>query len=204
MTEKRIAIYARVSTKRQDCENQLHKLDKYMQRACLQDAVVGRYTDHAVSGRKQGRPGLKALQDAVTRREVNTVLVVGLDRLARNLRHMVNLLHEWSELGVQVVSLREAIDTSTPMGRAMIQLSGIFAEMEAELTRERVIAGLELARSRGKHPGQRPLPNRKKHAMYEMILDGTPEAEICVRLDVGKGSVYRMRRKMREDGVLAA
>ena len=149
---------------------------------------------------RQGRPGLRQLEDAVARREVNTVVVVALDRLGRSLQHLTALMAEWNALGVQLVSLREAVDTDTPTGRAVMQMSGIFAELESSWISERVKAGMRRAQRDGKKLGNRPLPRHKLVALEGLIRKGEPTAVICQRLHISPSSVTRTRRRMRDAG----
>lgn len=200
---KRVAFYTRVSTSEQTTENQELQLRSWAERAGLHEAVVGTFTDEGISGRHEGRPGLSALRHAIARREVNTVVVAALDRLGRSLAHLTALLAEWSALGVQLVSLREAVDTSTPTGRALMQMAGVFAELEAEFIRERTRAGLARARARGKKLG-RPRVNRaRRAAAKELLLKRKPVALVAARMDLGLTTVYRIRDELVQDGALA-
>lgn len=147
----RAALYTRVSTRAQ-----ADKHGTAYQREALQkmaDArgwdVLGVYADEGVSGRRASRPKLDALMLDARRREVDVVAVWRFDRFARSLSHLVTALNEFKALGVQFVSHQEGIDTSTPIGVAMFQIAGAFAELEASLARERVQAGVDAARERG-------------------------------------------------------
>jgi len=146
-----LAIYARVSTADQDAEVQLHELRRYAERRGL-PAVE--YVDGGVSGRRRSRPALDRLTAACRRREHAAVVVVALDRVARSLAHLAQLVEELAALDVEVVSLRESIDSSTAMGRAMLNVAGTFAQLEADLIRERTVAGLRAARRRGARLGR--------------------------------------------------
>jgi DNA invertase Pin-like site-specific DNA recombinase len=145
------ALYTRVSTR-----SQAEKHGTAYQREALERMVVARgwsvqgiYADEGVSGRLARRPGLDALMVAARRREVDVVAVWRFDRFARSLSHLVNALQEFQALGVQFVSHQEGLDTSTPIGMAMFQIAGAMAELEANLARERVQAGVDAARARG-------------------------------------------------------
>ncbi len=121
-----IAVYVRVSTEDQHPEAQLGPLREYVAR---RDGKAIEYVDKAVSGRKDSRPALDRLLAACRRREHDTVVVVRLDRLARSLVHMARLGEELGALGVELVSLTEGIDTSTPTGRALFGMCGVFAQL---------------------------------------------------------------------------
>src|SRR5689334_18592109 len=122
----RVAFYVRVSTNDQSPENQLRALREHAERAGWQ--VAGEFVDHAVSGTRDRRRGLDALLAEARRRRFDMVAVAALDRLGRNLRHLVVLLDELQHLGIGLVSLREALDLTSPIGRAMFALVGVLAE----------------------------------------------------------------------------
>src|SRR5689334_12386432 len=124
----RVALYARVSTGDQTAENQLRALREYADRAGWD--IIAEFTDHAVSGTREKRPGLDALMAEARRRKFDLIAVAALDRLGRNLRHLVTLLDELQHLGVGLVSLREALDLTSPIGRAMFGIVGVLAEVE--------------------------------------------------------------------------
>src|SRR4051794_8930732 len=154
MKSKRIAIYARVSTKNkdQDPETQLMPLRDYAKaRHCV---VAEEYVDVGISGSKERRPSLDRLMADARRRKFDAVIVARFDRFARSVKHLVTALEEFNHLGVDFVSLNESIDTSTPMGKTVFVILGAVAELERNLIRERVIAGVTRARSQGKHLGR--------------------------------------------------
>ena len=151
----RTALYLRVSTPDQKPDLQYDGLRAYAERAGLQ--IVGDYCDHAVSGRRMGRPQLNALMASVRDREVDCVLVWKFDRFARSARHLLTALEEFDHLGVRFISVQDQIDTASPMGRAMFTIVGAMAELESSLISERVSAGMKAAAARGKHLGRPPL-----------------------------------------------
>jgi DNA invertase Pin-like site-specific DNA recombinase len=147
----RCALYARVSTNDQTCENQLRELRLYVQ-ARGWSAVE--YIDQGVSGAKDRRPALDQLAADVRRHKVQSVVCWRLDRLGRNLRHLVLLLDEWQTRGVAFVTLGEGIDTSTPAGRLVAGVLASIAEFERARMQERIHAGLARARAQGKRLGR--------------------------------------------------
>jgi DNA invertase Pin-like site-specific DNA recombinase len=156
---RRVAIYARVSTLDQTAENQLLELRRYVE-ARGWSAVE--YVDHGVSGAKDRRPALDELTAAVRRHQVDAVVCWRLDRLGRNLRHLVLLLDDWQARGVAFVTLGEGIDTSTPAGRLVAGVLGAIAEFERARLQERIHAGLARARAQGRRVGRprvTPLPS---------------------------------------------
>ena len=154
----RTALYLRVSTADQKPDLQFDGLRGYADRAGL--VIVNEYLDIAVSGRKQGRPQLDALMKAARNREFACVLVWKFDRFARSTKHLLAALEEFDHLGIRFVSVQDQIDTSSPMGKAMFTLVGAMAELESSLISERVSAGMEAARARGKHLGRPQTPKR--------------------------------------------
>jgi putative DNA-invertase from lambdoid prophage Rac len=159
MKSEKVAIYARVSTadKGQDPELQLKDLRQYANARGWK--VFSEYVDIGESGAKDRRPQLDRLMEDARKRRIDGILVWKLDRFGRSLKSLVTTLEELRGLGVQFVSYTENLDFSTPAGRAMANLIGVFAEFERDLIRERVKAGIQNARSKGKRLGRRPKIN---------------------------------------------
>jgi len=153
MKSEKVGIYARVSTadKGQDPELQLRDLREYANARGWK--VFGEYADIGESGSKDKRPQLDRLMDDARKRRIDGILVWKLDRFGRSLKSLVNTLEELRSLGIQFVSYTENLDFSTPAGRAMANLIGVFAESERDLIRERVVAGLANAEAKGKRLG---------------------------------------------------
>ncbi len=145
----RVALYARVSTNGQTVENQLRELQAVAKRHGWK--VVATYTDNAVSGSKarNERPGFADLHKAVAQRQVDLVAAWSVDRLGRSLQHLVAFLGEMHAKGVDLYLHQQGIDTSTPAGKAMFHIMGVFAEFERAMIQERVKAGLARAKSNG-------------------------------------------------------
>lgn len=153
----RAAIYARVSTFDQEPENQLVELRRY---AAARGWDVKEHVDHGISGAKERRPALDALLADAKRRRFDVLVVWRLDRLGRNLRHLIVLLEELQALGIAFVSLGEGIDATTPAGKLQMHILGAIAEFEKARIAERVKAGLQRARAQGKRLGRpRKLPS---------------------------------------------
>jgi DNA invertase Pin-like site-specific DNA recombinase len=154
----RAALYARCSTydKGQDLELQLTPLREYCERRVF--AIAGEYVDNGISGTKDRRPQLDRLLNAARKRQVDIILVWKLDRFGRSLKQLVTVLDELSGLGVGFISYQDNLDLTTPQGRLMFHIIGAMAEFERELIRERVKAGLENARRKGKRLGRKPVP----------------------------------------------
>jgi len=153
---KRAAIYVRVSTVEQETDLQETELEEYAERRGWSYTL---YRDHGQSGAKSNRPALTALMNDLRRRKIDVVVVWALDRLARSLKQLLGIAEECRSLGVDLVSLKQNVDTTLPAGRLTFQVLGAVAEFEREMLRERVKAGMAQARRVGKHIG-RPV-NRK-------------------------------------------
>jgi len=147
----RAALYARVSTFDQEPENQLAELRRY---AAARDWTAVEFVDRGISGAKDRRPALDAMLQAARRRKVDVIVCWRLDRLGRNLRHLVVLLEELQAIGISFVSLGEGIDCSHPAGKLQMHILAALAEFERARCRERVLAGLQRARAQGKHLGR--------------------------------------------------
>jgi DNA invertase Pin-like site-specific DNA recombinase len=155
---KRAVIYARVSTANQDTDNQLLSLREAAQRHGWK--VVAEYIDHGISGAKgpDRRPQFAELLKAANRRDFDVIMTWSVDRLGRSLQHLVDFLGEIHAKGIDLYLHQQGIDTTTPAGKAMFQMAGVFAEFERSMIQERVKAGLERARNQGKRLGRPPLP----------------------------------------------
>jgi DNA invertase Pin-like site-specific DNA recombinase len=152
---RRAALYLRVSTLDQHPETQLHDLQQLAAQRGLH--VAATYTDR-VSGARARRPGLDQMMAEVRRGRFDVVLVWSCDRLARSVRHFLEVLDELSRLNIEFASFREQLDTGGPLGRAVVVIIGAVAELERSLIVERVRAGMRRARLEGRHIGRRPLP----------------------------------------------
>jgi DNA invertase Pin-like site-specific DNA recombinase len=149
--KKRAGVYVRVSTDGQDTEMQESELKEYCARRGW-EAIL--YRDRGQSGAKQDRPALNALLGDLRKRKVDVILVWSLDRLARSLKQLLIISEECKSLGVDLVSLRQNIDTTLPAGRLTFQILGAVAEFERELLRDRVKSGMAQARRAGKRIGR--------------------------------------------------
>ncbi len=183
-----IALYARTSTRQQDPEVQLVPLRRYAQHRDV-DAVE--FVDQT-SGRKGSRPALNKLMRAARRREISAVAVTKLDRLARSIRHLTTFVLELESLDVSLVVLDQAIDTSTPTGRLLLHVLGSIAEFEADLIRERVVAGIENARRKGVHFGRpRKLGDRDVVHARRLRVEGKSLRQIARALGCSPATVHR-------------
>jgi len=171
----RAAIYARVSTTDQTAENQLLELRRYCE---ARGWAADEYTDEAVSGSNERRPALDRLLADARRRRFDVLLVWRLDRLGRNLKHLITLLEDMQALGIAFVSMGEGIDATTPAGRLQMNILGAIAQFERDRLRERVCAGLARVRAQGRRLG-RP----RKH--------GCPTGGVTVRQAAAQWNVSK-------------
>ena len=151
---KRAILYMRVSTLDQHPETQLHDLRQMAAQRGYE--VVREYTDR-ISGAKARRPGLDEMMQDARRGRFDIVLVWASDRIARSVKHFLDVLDELNRLNIEFISFREQIDTGGPLGRAIVVIIGAIAELERNLIVERVKAGMRRARLEGRHIGRRPL-----------------------------------------------
>ncbi len=161
------AIYARVSTKVQTTENQVEQLRQVAAKAGWSVSAVYADVMSGAKGRQQ-RPELDAMLKAVTRREVNRVMVWSVDRLGRSLQDLVSTMQEVQAAGADLYLHQQSIDTSTPAGKALFQMCGVFAEFEREMIRERVKSGLERTKAKGTKLGRRPIAPIKVDKVKQM------------------------------------
>ena len=187
MKNKRVAIYLRVSTSDQSTEMQRAEILEYIKRRGFDDYTI--YEDDGLTGTNGNRPQLKQLMKDVKARKVDIVVTWKLDRLFRSLKGLVLTLQEFTELGVEFISLKEQIDLTTSTGRLMAGLIGCFAEFEASLIRERVVAGLENAKAKGKKLGRPSKINAYEAA--RLRAQGLSLSQIGKQLGVSKSTVSK-------------
>jgi len=190
----RVGLYARVSTHdQQTLPMQLSAMSEYVER---RGWTVKVEVSEVGSGAKE-RQKREELLKAARRREIDAIVVWRLDRWGRSLVDLVSTLGELGELGVGFVSLTEALDLTTPTGRAMAGLLAVFAEFERDILRERVKAGIAQARAEGKPHGRPRTAALQEERVREMYEAGMSKSEIARRLSIGRTSVRRM---LEEDG----
>lgn len=190
---KRIALYTRVSTDQQTTENQRRELIAVAERNSWQ--IVAEFCDEGISGAKgrDQRPGFDALMKAIARREIDIVASWAVDRLGRSLQDLVTFLNEINSKGVDLYLHQQALDTSTPSGRAMFGMLSVFADFEREMIRSRIMAGL--ARS-DKKAGRPALPPIMVEKIQKTLNSGLSINATARKLKVGVGTVHRIKTKM--------
>ncbi len=193
---KRVAFYLRVSTADgQTTDNQLLHLHEIARR--LEWTVVGIFQDQGISGAKgrDRRPGLDALMKGVARRDFDLVAAWSVDRLGRSLPDLVTLLGELQARGVDLFLHQQALDTSTPSGRMLFQMLGVFAEFERSMIRSRVIAGLDRVRGT-KRLGRPPMPSERIETIKAMLMNGKGVRETAREIGAGTATVQRIKKSL--------
>lgn len=189
VAQKRVAIYARVSTidKRQDPETQLLVLRDYAARRGFVPA--GEYVDYA-SGRRDDRPQYQALLAAARQRRIDVVLVWRYDRFARSTQALVHALNEFQRLGVDFISYQEHIDTTTPQGELIFTVMASLAQFESALISERVKAGMARAKAQGKRISRAPIAEKLQARIATLYAEGVSIHQISKQLGIGYGTAW--------------
>ena len=185
---RKVAIYARVSTQSQSTEQQLFTLREVANRT--DSIIVQEYTD-TISGATDSRPGLDALLLAARQRKFDVLYCYSIDRLGRSTKNLITVVEELQALKIDLYFYREGIDTTTPTGKCVFTILGSVAELERNLIRERVCAGLQKAKRNGVKLG-RPskLNDGLKSAIRLLRSKGMGIKQIAAQCGIGVGSVY--------------
>src|SRR5436189_2002153 len=200
---KRVACYLRVSTTEQTVENQRNDLRIYCKARGWDDVIE--YSDTGISGTRERRPALGRLMSEVKSRRVDVVVVAAFDRFGRSVRHLVETLELFRHLGVEFISLREQIDTGSPLGQAVFTIIAAIAQLERSLIVERVKAGLRRAKAEGKRLGRQPLQVDERQLRI-VASQKLPVRAAAKALGVSPSSYLRLVRQPNGDapgGVLA-
>jgi DNA invertase Pin-like site-specific DNA recombinase len=189
---KRVALYARVSTDGQTTENQRRELRAAVERHGWTIAVE--YIDHGISGAKgrKNRPQFDALLHAVARKEFDVVAAWSVDRLGRSLQDLVGFLSDLQSKKIDLYLHQQALDTSTPSGKAMFGMLGVFAEFERSIIQERVNAGLDRARAKGTALGRPKADAVIEKRIRELAAQGMGKVKIAKTLGAGVSLTQRV------------
>jgi DNA invertase Pin-like site-specific DNA recombinase len=193
---RRVALYVRVSTDGQTVENQRRELQAAALRHGWHVAQV--FADEGISGAKgrEQRPALDTLLKGVARKEFDLVAAWSVDRLGRSLQDLVSFLGEVHAKGVDLYLHQQGIDTTTPAGKAMFQMMGVFAEFERSMIRERVNAGLARARENGIVLGRPKVDPMTEARIRKELAKGTGMLKVAKLIGVGTGTVQRIKGEL--------
>ena len=192
----RCVIYTRVSTDNQTTDNQLMELKRVAELKGL--TIIDTFTDEGISGAKgrDKRTGFDNLIKGAVKKEFDTILVWSVDRLGRSLQDLVSFLNEIHSVGCDLYIHQSGIDTSTPSGKMMFQMCGVFAEFERGMIRERVLIGQERAKKQGKHIGR---PSNLNEGLVSSIKfmreQGLGIRKIASELRIGVSTIYKVLRE---------
>jgi DNA invertase Pin-like site-specific DNA recombinase len=197
---KRAAIYVRVSTDKQTVENQLRELHGIAERRGWE--VVKEYRDAGISGAKgrEARPGLDEMLKDAQRRHFDVVMAWAIDRLGRSLIDLLGTIQTLEHCGIDLYLDQQSIDTTTPAGRLMFQITGAFAEFERSMIRQRINAGLKRAVEAGQRLGRPRIPAELEKRIQGLLRTKKGMLAIAKECGVGTGTVQRIAREMAEEG----
>ena len=192
MAAKKVALYSRVSTDRQTTENQLMELRAVAERHGW--TIVDEYIDQGISGAKgrDKRPEFDRLLKDAARRKFDLIASWSVDRLGRSLQDLVGFLSEIHAKKVDLYLHQQGMDTTTPAGKALFQMMGVFAEFERAMIQERVKAGLQRARAQGKQLGRPPVSADVEARIAELRGKGLGKIKIAKTLGIGVSTVQRV------------
>ena len=193
---RRAALYLRVSTDEQTTENQQRELTEAASRAGWE--ITATYRDEGISGAKgrDKRPGLDAMLKDATRRKFDVVMAWSVDRLGRSLQDLVGMLTELHGSNIDLFLHQQAIDTTTPAGRAMFQMMGVFAEFERAMIRDRVKAGMARAKAGGAKFGRPKIDEQLRLQIRDSLSAGLGIGKVARTYGVGTLTVQRIKKEM--------
>jgi DNA invertase Pin-like site-specific DNA recombinase len=178
--------YARVSTSNQNTSIQIEQ---------LQTAGCDRIFDEKASGSSQNRTQLNEMLNFI--RKGDTLVITRIDRLARSLRDLQNLVHDFQQKGIAIKETEQPIDTNTAAGKAFLSMLGVFAEFETNIRKERQMEGIAKAKTSGVYKGRKPISEDVKKDIVRLHNDGVKKVEIIQLLGVGRTSVYNTLKSCR-------
>ena len=197
MSNKRAALYVRVSTDAQTVENQIRELRQVAERRGWE--VIEVYSDAGISGAKSrnGRPGLDSMLKDASRRKFDIVMAWAIDRLGRSLVDLLDTIQHLEACGVDLYLDQQAIDTTTPMGKLVFQVTGAFAEFERSMIRQRVKAGLKRAVAQGVKLGRPKIDSTTERKVRKQLAKGMGILKVAKSLGIGTGTVQRIANELR-------
>jgi DNA invertase Pin-like site-specific DNA recombinase len=193
---KRAAIYLRTSTTGQHTDNQRLELEGVAERRGW--TIVEVYEDFGISGAKgrDKRPALDQMLKDANRRRFDVAMSWSIDRVGRSLTDLLGTIQHLEAVGCDLYLDQQSIDTTTPTGRLLFQITGAFAEFERSMIRSRVNAGLARARAQGKRLGRRPIRPDVVERIRAQLVAGAGILKTAKALGVGTGTVHRVKREM--------
>ncbi len=189
MKKKSVAIYARVSTDKQKVDMQLQELHDFIKRSGW--PLHKKYIDHGYTGANTKRPNFSKMMIDAKQRKFDILVVWKLDRLSRSLKDLINTLDELGHMGIDFISYDNHLDTSTPTGKLVFQIIGAVAEFEKDIIRERVKAGLNNAKRKGKQLGRPTIPEYVFDQAKELREQGLSFRTIEKKLGLGGGTIRK-------------
>ena len=188
---KPVALYVRVSTQDQNTESQVRALTDWCAKQGIHDYKI--YEDHGISGAKESRPALNELMKEAEEGNLSQVVCFAFSRFARSTTHLLRALEKFRQKKIRFISITEALDTSSPMGLALFTILGCLAQMERELIRNRVLAGLQNARAKGKILGRKRM--RDDVLIHSLLKAGLSFREIAKVAKCSHGSVSASKKE---------
>jgi DNA invertase Pin-like site-specific DNA recombinase len=195
MSNKRAALYVRVSTDAQTVENQTRELRQVAKRRGWD--VVEVYSDAGISGAKgrNGRPGLDTMLKDASRRKFDIVMAWAIDRLGRSLSDLLDTIQHLEACGVDLYLDQQGVDTTTPMGKLVFQLTGAFAEFERTMMRQRIKTGLKRAVAQGAKLGRPKIDSATERKVRRQLAKGVGILKVARSLGIGTGTVQRISKE---------
>jgi len=192
---KRAALYVRVSTDAQTLENQIRELRQVAERRGWD--VVEVYRDAGISGAKgrDGRAGLDTMLKDASRRRFDVIMAWAIDRLGRSLTDLLHIIQHLEACGVDLYLDQQSIDTTTPMGRLVFQVTGAFAEFERTMIRQRIKAGLKRAVAQGVKLGRPKIDSATERKVRKRLAKGVGILKVAKSLGIGTGTVQRISKE---------
>ncbi len=198
MSIRKAALYGRVSTSEQNIQSQVEELREFVIRRGFE--VYDEYADQGFSGAKDNRPALDRLMRDARQRRFDIVVVTAFDRFGRSLRFLVNVLAEFNSLGIDFVSVRQAIDTTTPTGKMTFAVISAMAEFERALISERVRQGMKRASARGQRIGRPPVDESLVREVMDLRQSGYSYGRIARKTGRSRGSIVGIIRRLLQKG----
>jgi DNA invertase Pin-like site-specific DNA recombinase len=191
MKRQSVALYARVSTNSQDVSMQLKELREFAKRRGMD--IYKEYIDSGISGSVGSRPALNEMRQDARKRMFTALICWKVDRVARSVKNLLNLIEELEQLNINFISYNDNIDTTikSPITTALLQLMGIFGELEKNIIKSRVLAGLANAKAKGRVFGRPKVDNKLIEKAKDLKNNGVPMKAIARQLAVSERSLYK-------------